>query len=189
MRKFIEVNLLVFRFISIGAVAVMISACSVSFPQVIALQSQLSPKGEESLTVPRKAIWLVSFRGKGHLLAAYQREGFVLFANADTNLEMTFDGWNIVSVKDPLGESQNDLAVTIGEDNQRLYVSDRQAVKRACSSWIWYPSIELGGVWKQECEMGGHNTIALNRNGEIVAMDQQVGPDGERVILERYEQE
>ena len=166
-----------------------VSSCSVTFPQVDALQSQFSSDGKASLTVPSDALWLASFEGQGHLLAAYQREGFVLFANADTEAEVTFDGWTVLTVKGFGVHLPTEFTVNSDEDGVRSYTAGRRSATDACSEWIWQPARELGGVWQQQCQVTEPNTITLNAEGAIVAVEQQVGPDGQRLVLQRYQQD
>jgi hypothetical protein len=166
-----------------------VTSCSVTFPQVDALQSQFSSGGKGSLTVPRDALWLASFEGQGHILAAYQREGFILFANADTEAEVTFDGWTVLSVKGFGDQTPSEFTINASEGGSRSYTAGSRSAKDDCSAWIWQPAIELGGVWQQQCDESGPNTISLNAAGAIVAIEQQVGPEGQRLILQRYQRD
>ena len=166
-----------------------VTSCSVTFPQVDALQSQFSSGGKGSLTVPRDALWLASLEGQGHLLAAYQREGFVLFANADTEAEVTFDGWTVLTVKGFGVQTRIEFVVSTDQNGVRSFIEGNKSVTSICSDWVWQPASELGGVWQQQCDESGPNTISLNAAGAIVAIEQQVGPEGQRLILQRYQRD
>ena len=179
----------ILKWLAMGFVPIALSSCSISFPQVDALKSQFSPSGEGSLTVPRDAIWLASLEGEGRLLAAYQREGFVLFANADTEAEVRFDGWTVLAVRGFGDETPSEFTVSASEGGIRSYIAGSQSASDTCSEWSWQPATELGGVWQQQCDESGPNTITLNAAGAIVAIEQQVGPEGQRLILQRYQRD
>ena len=180
---------LILKWLVMGSFSIALSSCSISFPQIDALRSQFSPSGEGSLTVPKDAIWLASLEGEGRLLAAYQREGFVLFANVDTEAEVTFDGWTVLSVKGFGDQTPSTFTVNASEGGIRSYTVGSQSASDTCSDWVWQPASELGGVWRQQCFGSGPNTITLNAVGAIVAIEQQVGPDGQRLVLRRYQQD
>ena len=179
----------ILKWLVMGSTSIALAGCSLSFPQVDALRPQFSPSGEGSLTVPRDAIWLASLEGEGRLLAAYQREGFVLFANADTEAEVTFDGWTVLSVKGFGDQTPSTFTVNASEGGIRSYTVGSQSASDTCSEWVWQPASELGGVWRQQCEESEPNTIILNSAGAIVAIEQRVGPDGQRLVLKRYKRD
>ena len=164
------------------------TGCSVSFPQVDTLRAQLGADNQGSLTVPKDAIWLASFADEGQLLAAYQREGFILFANADSNGRVEFDGWLIRKVSGfSLSESGVIDIVSGGNAGPRTVATVDASVSVFCGDWLWYPEEGLSGVWQQSCDAFEPNVIRLNEKGAIVVIDQVVSPSGERLMLQRYD--
>ena len=180
------------QFICMGFLLVMpllaAAGCSVSFPQVDTLRAQFGATNQASLTVPKDAIWLASFEDQGQLLAAYQREGFILFANADSNGRIEFDGWLIRKVSGfALGESGAiDIASGVNA-GPRTVAAGEASVSMFCGDWFWYPAEGLSGVWQQSCDGFEPNVIRLNEAGAIVVIDQIVSPSGERLKLQRYD--
>ena len=164
------------------------SGCSVSFPQIDALKAQFGDNSQAALTVPKDAIWLASFREQGQLLAAYQREGFILFANADSDGRVEFDGWLVRSVSGfDLGDLDRVTIESVGNDGPRTISSRTTEFTTVCQSWMWVPGAGLSGTWQQVCDGFGLNIIMLNESGSIVLVDQVVTPSGDRLILQRYD--
>ena len=164
------------------------AGCSVSFPQVDTLRAQLGADNQGSLTVPKDAIWLASFADEGQLLAAYQREGFILFANADSNGRIEFDGWLIRNVSGfAPNESDTTTIESDGNAGPRVIATGEASVSMFCEDWLWYPDKGLSGVWQQSCDEFEPNVIRLNAKGAIVVIDQLVSPSGERLKLQRYD--
>ena len=171
------------------AVALLpVTGCSVSFPQVDALRTQFGTDNQASLTVPKGAIWLATFENQGQLLAAYQREGFILFANADSNGRVEFDGWLIRKVSG--FDSEDSGAIVIASDGNagpRAIARGITATTMDCGDWLWSPDEGLSGAWQQSCDGVEPNMIMLNEEGSIVVIDQVVAPSGERLKLQRYD--
>ena len=174
-------------FMFVGALLVN-SGCSVSFPQVDALKARFGDESQAGLTVPKDAIWLASFREQGQLLAAYQREGFILFANADSDGRVEFDGWLVRSVSGfDLGDLDGVTIESVGNDGSRTISGRTTEFTTVCQSWMWVPGTGLSGTWQQACDGFGLNIIMLNESGSIVLVDQVVTPSGDRLILQRYD--
>ena len=173
---------------SFAVIIMAVAGCSVTFPQADALRSQFGSSDSEALTVPHDAIWLVSFKDQGQLLAAYQREGFILFANADSNGRVEFDGWLIRKVSGfALTESEEIDIASGGNAGPRAIATGEASVSMLCGDWLWYPDEGLSGVWQQSCDEFEPNVIRLNAKGAIVVIDQLVSPSGERLKLQRYD--
>ncbi len=173
---------------ALGVALLVNSGCSVSFPQVDAVRAQFGADNQASLTVPRDAIWLASLGDQGQLLAAYQREGFILFANADSDGRVEFDGWLVRSVSGfDLGDLDRVTIESVGNDGPRTISSRTSEFATVCQSWMWAPGAELSGTWQQVCDGFGPNIIMLNESGSIVLVDQVVTPSGDRLILQRYD--
>lgn len=164
------------------------TGCSVSFPQVDALRTQFGADKQASLTVPKDAIWLASFADEGQLLAAYQREGLILFANADSSGRIEFDGWLIRKVSGfALSVSEAVVIASGSNAGPRAVARGEASVSMFCGDWLWYPGEGLSGVWQQSCDAFEPNVIRLNAEGAIVVIDQIVSPSGERLKLQRYD--
>ena len=164
------------------------TGCSISFPQVDSLRTRFGAGDKASLTVPKDAIWLVSYEDQGQLLAAYQREGFILFANADSNDRVEFDGWLIRNVSGfARNESDTTTIESDGNAGPRVIATGEASVSMFCGDWLWYPDEGLSGVWQQSCDEFEPNVIKLNAKGAIVVIDQLVSPSGERLKLQRYD--
>ena len=164
------------------------TGCSISFPQVDALRTQFAETDQASLTVPKDAIWLASFEDQGQLLAAYQREGFILFANADSNGRVEFDGWLIRKVSGfAFSGSEGIYIASGGNAGPRAIATGNVSVSMLCGDWLWYPGEGLSGSWQQSCDAFEPNIIRLNAEGAIVIIDQIVSPSGERLKLQRYD--
>lgn len=173
---------------TLGVALLVNSSCSVSFPQVDAVRAQFGADNQASLTVPRDAIWLASLGDQGQLLAAYQREGFILFANADSDGRVEFDGWLVRSASGfDLGELDGLTIKSVGNDGPRTISSGTAEFTTVCQGWTWAPSTGLSGTWQQACDEFGPNIIVLNESGSIVLVDQVVTPSGDRLILKRYD--
>jgi len=173
---------------TLGVALLVNSSCSVSFPQVDAVRAQLGADNQASLTVPKDAIWLASLEDQGQLLAAYQREGFILFANADSDGRVEFDGWLVRSVSGfDLGDLDGVTIESVGNDGSRTISSGTTEFTTVCQSWMWVPSTGLSGTWQQSCERFGPNIIMVNESGSIVLVDQVVTPAGGRLTLQRYD--
>jgi len=175
-------------YLSLCVIGLVYPACTVSFPQVDAVRAQFGPSDQAALTVPKDAIWLASLREQGQLLAAYQREGFILFANADSDGRVEFDGWLVRSVSGfDLGDLDGVTIESVGNDGSRTISSRTTEFTTVCQSWMWFPGTGLSGTWEQVCDGFGLNIIRLNESGSIVLVDQVVTPSGDRLILQRYE--
>ena len=166
---------------------VTLAGCNVTFPQVDALRSQFATSSADSLTVPEDAIWMASFRGEGRLFAAYQRDGYVSFANTDNDAEIEFDGWVIRSLSGFGMTSGTSLSVS-DETGMRSFSTNSVVTATVnCDSWQWTPrGQQLAGVWVQSCEGKVSGTITLNDAGGIIAIDQALDGSGRRLILQRY---
>jgi len=172
---------------SFAVIILAVAGCSVTFPQVDTLRSQFG-SGPAALTVPQDAIWLASFKGEGQLLAAYQREGFILFANADSNGRVEFDGWLIRNVSGfALDESDAMVIASDGNAGPRAIARGITATTMDCRNWLWTPDEGLSGAWQQSCDGFEPNMIMLNEEGAIAVIDQVVAPSGERLKLQRYD--
>ena len=164
-----------------------LASCNVTFPQVDALRSQFSASSADSLTVPEDAIWMASFAGEGRLLAAYQRDGYVLFANTDNDAEIEFDGWVIRSMTG-FGMTAGTTLSVSDETGVRSFTTNGVATQSInCDAWQWTPrGQQLAGAWVQSCDGTASGTISLNDAGEIIAIDQALDGSGRRLILQRY---
>ena len=172
--------------ISVALLATL-AGCNVTFPQVDALRSQFSASSADSLTVPEDAIWMASFQGEGRLLAAYQREGYVLFANADNDAEIEFDGWIIRSLSGFGMNSGTTLSISDEAGTRAFLTNGAESASVNCDEWKWTPrGHHLAGAWVQSCEGIASGTITLNEAGEIIAIDQALDRSGRRLILQRY---
>ena len=175
-------------YLSLCVIALVFPACTVSFPQVDAVRGQFGPSDQAALNVPKDAIWLASFREQGQLLAAYQREGFILFANADSDGRVEFDGWLVRSASGfDLGELDGLTIKSVGNDGSRTISGGTVEFTTVCQSWTWTPGVGLSGIWQQACDGFGPNIIMLNESGSIVLVDQVVTPSGDRLRLRRYD--
>jgi len=169
------------------ALLTALAGCNVTFPQVDALRSQFSASSADSLTVPEDAIWMASFAGQGRLVAAYQREGYVLFANADNDAEIEFDGWVIRSLSGFGMTAGTTLSVSDEAGTRAFLTNGAESALVNCDEWKWTPRGQhLAGAWMQSCEGIASGTITLNEAGEIIAIDQALDRSGRRLILQRY---
>lgn len=173
---------------SFAIIMLAVGGCSVTFPQVDALLSQFGSSDPAALTVPQDAIWLATFENQGQLLAAYQREGFILFANADSNGRVEFDGWLIRKVSGFDSEDSGTIVIASdGNAGPRAIARGITATTMDCGDWLWSPDEGLSGAWQQSCDGVEPNMIMLNEEGSIVVIDQVVAPSGERLKLQRYD--
>ena len=169
------------------ALLTALAGCNVTFPQVDALRSQFSASSADSLTVPEDAIWMASFAGEGRLVAAYQRDGYVLFANADNDAEIEFDGWVIRSLSG-FGMTAGTTLSVSDEAGMRSFSTNGVTTESInCDAWQWTPrGQQLAGAWVQSCDGRASGTISLNDAGEIIAIDQVLDGSDRRLILQRY---
>lgn len=173
--------------LSITVLLSVLAGCNVTFPQVDALRSQFSASSADSLTVPEDALWMASFQGEGRLLAAYQREGYVLFANADNDAEIEFDGWIIRSLSGFGMNSGTTLSISDEAGTRAFLTNGAESASVNCDEWKWTPrGQQLADAWVQSCEGIASGTITLNEAGEIIAIDQALDRSGRRLILQRY---
>jgi len=173
--------------LSITVLLSVLAGCNVTFPQVDALRSQFSASSADSLTVPEDALWMASFQGEGRLLAAYQREGYVLFANADNDAEIEFDGWIIRSLSGFGMNSGTTLSISDEAGTRAFLTNGAESALVNCDEWKWTPrGQQLADAWVQSCEGIASGTITLNEAGEIIAIDQALDRSGRRLILQRY---
>ena len=111
-----------------------------------------------------------------------------MFANADSDGRVEFDGWLVRSVSGfDLGDLDRVTIESVGNDGPRTISSRTTEFTTVCQSWMWLPGAGLSGTWQQVCDGFGLNIIMLNESGSIVLVDQVVTPSGDRLRLQRYD--
>ena len=130
---------------------------------------------------------MASFAGEGRLVAAYQRDGYVLFANTDNDAEIEFDGWVIRSLSG-FGMTAGTTLKVSDEAGMRSFAANGvENTSLNCDEWQWTPrDQQLAGAWVQSCDGRASGMITLNDAGEIIAIDQVLDGSGRRLTLQRY---
>ena len=164
-----------------------LAGCNVTFPQVdsaiSAVRSQLAKQSE----LPRspEIRWSASFKGEGRLMRAFTENGLTLFVSEEEDA-IAFDGWVVRSLG---GFGDSSILSIIDTGNARRYKSGaayEASHPTQCGNWT--NSSNEGGnvVWRQVCNRTHEpNSITLNQQGLIVAIDQVVDSDGNRLSLRK----
>ena len=157
-------------------VAMLLSGCTLTFPQVNAAM-QLIPLLKNEQKVQGAPIWLASVGGVGAVLTPYAMEGYTLFANEDGDA-IAFDGWIVRAI---YGFGLTEPIKVSGKTGSRSISSSRGRTKTMCSEWISQPD-ESSLRWQQTCS-AGPGEIAVNSDGNIEEIRMSLGRELGSVAL------
>ena len=151
-------------------VAMLLSGCTLTFPQVNAA-TQLIPLLKNEQKEQGAPIWLASLGGVGAVLTPYAMEGYTLFANEDGDA-IAFDGWTVRAI---YGFGLTEPIKVSGKTGSRSISSSRGRTKTMCSKWISQPD-ESSLRWQQTCSVGP-GEIAVNSDGNIEEIRMSLGSE------------
>lgn len=164
-----------------------LAGCNVTFPQfdsaISAVRSQLAKQSESPRSTEIR--WSASFKGEGRLMRAFTENGLTLFVSEEEDA-IAFDGWVVRSLG---GFGNSSILSIIDTGSARQYRSGATyEAPHATQCGNWTNSSSEGGnmVWLQDCNRADEpNSITLNQQGLIVAIDQVVDSDGNRLSLRK----
>ena len=157
-------------------VAMLLSGCTLTFPQVNAAM-QLIPLPGDGQKEQGAPMWLASVGGVGAVLTPYIMEGYTLFANEDGDA-IAFDGWTVRAI---YGFGLTEPIKVSGRTGSRSISSSRGRTKTMCSEWINQPT-EFSQRWRQTCSVGP-GEIAVNSDGNIEEIRMSLGRELGSVAL------
>ena len=161
-------------------VAMLLSGCTLTFPQVNAAV-QLIPLLKNEQKEQGAPMWLASVGGVGAVLTPYAMDGYTLFANEDGDA-IAFDGWTVRAI---YGFNLTKPLKVSGKTGSRSISSSRGRTKTMCSEWISQPD-ESSLRWQQTCS-AGQGEIIVNSDGNIEEIRMSLGRElGSVALRVRY---
>ena len=168
----------------------LVSACNVGSvyirsPQVSFLLGLL-PDGERG-DVLGEFEWKLTWAGAESQIYPVQTETAILFVNYD-DVVITYDGWGLVRVEGliPDARMRIERSHREGEPRERLsvYANDRRLKTLTCDTWQTRET-STGLLHTRRCDERAHvDSIALDKQGNIVKMHFQIHPDYAPILLE-----
>ena len=157
-------------------VAMLLSGCTLTFPQVNAAM-QLIPLPSDEQKEQSAPTWLASVGGVGAVLTPYAMDGYTLFANEDGDA-IAFDGWTVRAI---YGFGLTEPIKVLGRTGSRSILSSRGRTKTMCSAWT-DQSDESSLRWQQTCSVGP-GEIVVNSDGDIEEIRMSLGRELGSVAL------
>jgi hypothetical protein len=149
-------------------VAMLLSGCTLTFPQVNAAM-QLIPLPGDGQKEQGAPMWLASVGSVGAVLTPYAMEGYTLFANVDGDA-IAFDGWTIRGI---YGFGLTEPIKVSGRTGRRSILSSLGRTTTMCSEWTSQLD-ESTLRWQQTCSVGPSD-IVVNSDGDIEGIRMSLG--------------
>lgn len=168
-----------FRYFYFILCSSLLTACTISFPQVAGVVSLVTSVGSSEQRAADE--WLAIVDGELRYLTPVMLEERIVFANEQD--VVVFDGWNVTSV---IGFGRPSKSIIEVQGETRSYTVRSRSVSIDCGEWS-LRELDSGAQWIQECgEINPHlNFIFLDTNGRIIGVDQVIDSSGARVELSK----
>ena len=162
-------------------VAILLSGCTLTFPQLNAALQLIPLRTDEQKEQSTPPVWLASVGSVGAVLTPYAMDGYTLFANEDGDA-IAFDGWTVRAI---YGFGLTEPIKVSGKIGSRSVSSSLGKTITMCSEWINQPT-EFSQRWRQTCSVGP-NEIAVNSDGNIEEIRMSLGRElGSVALRVRY---
>lgn len=172
-------------------VTMMLSGCVIRAPQLESISALVKSGFAEEVPAAADFRWTARVGSEGRLLTLYEVENQLLFASDDGADLILFDGWVIRRVQG------FDLAARLNiqdKEDRRTYRYEKMRQTTVCQPFENVRrALQDGMLRMQYCALDGNSTpnvtITLDAVGDIVAIEQALGVQGQRVELRRLSAE